>query len=120
MLNHISSPHHLTFSKEDDQAPIHPHNLALHIEVQIFRTRVHQVLVENGVGLNIISFNVIQQLGMFEFSINPRCKITIKSYGEVKRPSKGLIVLPTIVGLVEKDIIFQVLEIPLAYNLLLG
>ena len=41
MVNHISSPHHLTFSKEDDRAPSHPHNLSLHVEVQIFRTHVH-------------------------------------------------------------------------------
>ena len=60
MVNHISSPHYLTFSEEDDQALSHPHNLALHIEVQIFHTRVRWVLIDNGVGLNIISFNVIQ------------------------------------------------------------
>ena len=94
MVNHISSPHHLTFSKEDDQAPSHPHNLALHIEVQIFRTHFQQVLIDNGAGLSIISFHVIQQVGMLEFAIDPRCKITIKAYDEVERSSKGLIVLP--------------------------
>ena len=59
MVNHISSPHPLTFSEEDDKAHSHPHNLALHIEVQIFRTRVRRVLIDNGAGLNIISFHVI-------------------------------------------------------------
>ena len=57
---------------------------------------------------------------MLEFSIVPRCKITIKAYDEVERPSKGLIVLPIRVDIVEKDFFFQVLDIPLAYNLLLG
>ena len=79
-----------------------------------------EVLIENGAALNIISINMIQQLGMSEFSIDPRRKITIKAYDEVEQPSKGLIVLPIRVGLVEKDVVFQVLDIPLAYNLLLG
>ena len=102
MVNHISSSHYLTFSEEDDRALSHPHNLALHVKVQIFHTHVHWVLIDNGVGLNIISFNVIQQLGMLEFSIDPKRKITIKAYDEVERPSKGLIVLPIWVSLVEK------------------
>lgn len=106
MVNHISSPHYLTFSKEDDQSLSHPHNLSLHLEVQIFRTCVHWVLIDNDVRLNIISFNVIQQLGMSKLSIDPRQKITIKAYDEVEHPSKGLIVLPIQVGLVEKDVVF--------------
>ena len=57
---------------------------------------------------------------MSEFAIDPKCKITIKAYDEVERPSKGLIVLPIRVGPVEKNVIFQVLDIPLAYNLFLG
>ena len=60
MVNHISSLQYLTFSEEDDQALSHPHNLALQVEVQIFCTRVRQVLIDNGARLNIISFNVIQ------------------------------------------------------------
>ncbi len=44
----------------------------------------------------------------------------INAYDEVERSSKGLIVLPVRVGPIEKDIVFQVLDIPLAYNLFLG
>lgn len=120
MVNHISTPHYLSFSKEDDKTLSHPHNLTLHIEVQIDCTRVRRVLIDNGVGLNICSLNNVKTLGILEFSINLRHKITIKYYDEVERLSKGLIVLPIRFGLVEKDVIFQVLDIPLAYNLLLG
>lgn len=31
MMNHISSSHYLTFSKENYKSLSHPHNLALHI-----------------------------------------------------------------------------------------
>lgn len=80
MVNLISSRHYLTFFEEDDKTLSHPHNLALHIEVQIFHTWVHRVLIENGARKNIISFNIIQQLGMPEFTIDLRQKITIKAY----------------------------------------
>ena len=120
MVNLISSSHHLAFFEEDDRAPSHRHNLTLHIEVQIFHTHVRRVLIDNGARLNIISFHVIQQLGMSKFSIDPRHKITIKAYDKFERSSKGLIVLPIRVGPVEREVVFQVLDIPLAYNLLLG
>ena len=76
--------------------------------------------VDTLLSLNFISFNAIQQLGMSKFLIDPRWKITIKTYDEVKKSSKGLIVLPTWIGLVEKDVVFQVLDILPAYNVLLG
>ena len=94
MVNHISTPHYLSFSEKDDKSLSHPHNLALHIEVQIYHTRVHRVLIDNGARLDIVSFHVVQQLGLSKFSIDPQCKITIKAYDEVERSSKGLIILP--------------------------
>ena len=57
---------------------------------------------------------------MSNFSIDPIQKITIKEYDEVEWSSKGLILLPICMGHVEKDVVFQVLEIPLANNLLLA
>ena len=38
MANHISAPHYLSFFEEDDKSLSHPHNLALHIEVQVYYT----------------------------------------------------------------------------------
>ncbi|WP_044909003.1 hypothetical protein, partial [[Clostridium] innocuum] len=75
-------------------------------------TRVRRVLIDNGAGLNIVSFNVIQQLGLSEFAVDSKKKITIKAYDEVERSSKGLVTLPVRVGPIMKDINFQVLDIP--------
>lgn len=72
MGNHISSPHYLSFSAEDDTSLSHPHNLALHIEVLVYHTRVRRVLIDNGAGLNIVSFHVVQQLGLSEMAVDPR------------------------------------------------
>lgn len=40
MVNHISSPHYLIFFEEYERALSYPHNLALHVKVQIFHTHV--------------------------------------------------------------------------------
>ena len=76
------------------------------IKDQIFCTRVYQFLIDNSVGLNIISFHVVQQLCISKFSIDPKCKTTIKAYDEVEQSSKGLIVLPIQVGTIERDAVF--------------
>ena len=109
------------FSKEDDKSVTHPYNLALHIEVMIHRTRVRRVLIDGGAGLNICTLTLIKALGYSEEVIDTRKKITIKAYDEAERSSKGLAVLSIHVGPVERDILFQVVDVgPLAYNILLG
>lgn len=72
MVNHITTPHYLTFSEDDDKALSHPHNLSLHIEVMIHRTRVRHVLIDGGARLNICSFSLLKELGYFEEVIDTR------------------------------------------------
>jgi hypothetical protein len=120
MVGHQTSPYLMTFSEEDNNSLNHPHNQPLHIEVMIHQTRVRRVFIDNGASLNIISTAFLRQLDYSEDSIDPQCKITIKAYDKVERKSLGLVILPIRVGLVEKNITFQVLDIPLAYNIMLG
>ena len=75
MVNHISSPHYLTFFEEDKKSLSHLHNLTLFIDIQIFWTQVYWVLIDNGTMLKIVSFYVVQQPGMSEFSIDPRSQL---------------------------------------------
>ena len=107
------------FFEEDDHSLSHPHNNLLQIEVMIGPKHVYHVLINNGGGLNICSASFLTQLGYGDDSIDACKKITIKAYDEEKRKSKGLVVLPIWVGSIERDVIFQVLDIPLAYNILL-
>lgn len=86
----------------------------------IHKHRVKHVLIDGGARLNICTYSLLTQLGFSENVIYPSKKITIKSYDEEERTSKGPISLPIRVGPVERDIIFQVLDIPLSYNILLG
>ena len=78
MVNHLASPHFLTFSEEDDKSISHPHNLALHIEVMIHKTHVRRVLIDGGAGLNICTISMLKALGYSEEVIDTRKKITIK------------------------------------------
>ncbi|GLJ59482.1 hypothetical protein SUGI_1510350 [Cryptomeria japonica] len=52
--------------------------------------------------------------------VNATNKITIKAYDDEEHSSKGTITLPLRVGLVTKDVVCQVLDLDLTYNILLG
>lgn len=117
MVGHLTSPHYLSFFKEDDNLLNHPHNEPLHIEVMIHKHHVKHVLIDGGARLNICTYNLITQLGYFENIIDPNKKITIKAYDEEERTSKGLVLLSIRVGPMDRDVIYQVLDIPLSYNI---
>ena len=102
MVNHIASPHYLSFSEEDDKSLSHPQNLALHIKVMIHRTRVRCVLIDGGVGLNICSLNLLKTLGYSKHVIDSKRRITIKAYDEAERSSKRLVFLLVRIGPMEK------------------
>ena len=116
MVGHLTSPSYLSFSKEDDTSLSHPHNQPLHIEVMIHQKRIHRVLIDNGVGLNIVSTALLRQVDYNAESIDPHQRITIKAYDEVKQKSLGLVVLPLCIGPVERNVTFQVLDIPFNKN----
>lgn len=120
MVGHFSSPTCLSFLDKDDVSMTHPHNSSLYLEVMIHKFHVKRVLIDGGAGLNICTLKVVQALGFVEDSIDLRRKITIKSYDDEERTSKGLIMLPIRVGPVIKNTFCQVLDRDLAYNILLG
>ena len=120
MVGHLTTPHCLSFTKEDDMSLQHPHNAPLHIEVLIHKTRIKRVLIDGGVGLNICSLSLVCSLGYSEDAVDPRKMITIKAYDEEEHSSKGIVILPIRVGPLQKDTACQVLELELSCNILLG
>ena len=101
MENHLTSLHYVYFFEEDNHSPSQLHNNPLHIEVMIGPKHVCHVLINNGTSLNILSTSLLAQLGYGDDCIDAHKKITIKAYDEEERRSKGLVVLPICVGLVE-------------------
>ncbi|GLJ14817.1 hypothetical protein SUGI_0240950 [Cryptomeria japonica] len=120
MVGYLSIPHSITFTKADDASISQPHNAPLHIEAFIHKHRIKQVLINGGAGLNICTLSTIKQLGYSEKAMNSSNKITIKAYDDEEHSSKGTITLPLRVGPVTKDVVCQVLDLDLTYNILLG
>ncbi|GLJ06735.1 hypothetical protein SUGI_0046600 [Cryptomeria japonica] len=120
MVGYLSVPHSLTFTEADDASVSQPHNAPLHIEAFIHKHQIKQVLIDGGAGLNICTLSTIKQLGYLDKVVNATNKITIKAYDDEERSSKGTVILPLRVGPVTKDVICQVLDLDLTYNILLG
>ena len=59
-------------------------------------------------------------MAFYENTIDPRRKIKIKSYESEEISSKGLVVLPNQVGHIEKDVVFEVLDLSLTYKIFPG
>ncbi|GLJ23513.1 hypothetical protein SUGI_0445470 [Cryptomeria japonica] len=120
MVGYLSIPHSLTFIEADDTSVSQPHNAPLHIEAFIHKHRIKRVLIDGGAGLNICTLSTITQLGYSDKAVNSTNQITIKAYDDEERSSKGTITLPLRVGPVTKDVVCQVLDLNLTYNIFLG
>ncbi|GLJ33105.1 hypothetical protein SUGI_0666270 [Cryptomeria japonica] len=120
MVGYRSVPHSLTFTEADDASVSQPHNAPLHVEAFIHKHRIKRVLIDGGAGLNICTLSTIKQLGYSDKAVNSTNKITIKAYDDEERSSKGTVTLPLKVGPVIKDVVCQVLNLDLTYNILLG
>lgn len=86
----------------------------------IHKHQVKHVLIDGSIKMNICTYNLLIQLRFSKNDIDPRNKITIKDYDEEERTFKDLVLLPIRVGPIERDVIYQVLDLPLSYNILLG
>lgn len=77
-------------------------------------------MVDGVAGLNICTLRVIIVLKFYKSDIDPSRRITIKSYDDVERPSKGVITLLIRVGPMTKNTLLQFLDLDLPYNMILG
>jgi len=120
MVSHITSQYSLSFTEKDDMSITQPHNASLHIEAFIHKHKIKRALIDGGAGLNICTLKLILTLGFSKKAIDPKRKITIKAYDEEERMSNGVVTLSIRVGPIVKDVACQVLDMVLAYNILLG
>ena len=77
---------------------------------------IHHVLINNGASINIFFASFLAQLGYGDDYIDACKKITTKAYDEEECKSKGIVVLLVWVGPISRDVIYQVLDILLAFN----
>ncbi|XP_070049903.1 uncharacterized protein [Nicotiana tomentosiformis] len=119
IANKIFEANRITFS--DDELPIEgtEHNRALYLTVKCEDSAVSRVLVDNGSSANICPLSTLQKLkiGTERIHINNVC---VRGFDGGGKDSVGDIMLNLSIGPVEFTMEFQVLDVAVSYNLLLG
>ena len=77
-------------------------------------------MVDGGAGLNLCTLKLIKALGILEAFVDTTKSIFIKAYDDEERKSKGVVTLPIRIGPALMETKFQVLDLTLPYNLMLG
>ncbi|XP_070025150.1 uncharacterized protein [Nicotiana sylvestris] len=109
----------ITFS--DDELPMEgtEHNRALYLTVKCEDSVVSRVLVDNGSSVNICPLSTLQKLkiGTERIHLNSVC---VRGFDGGGKDSVGDIMLELSIGPIEFTMEFQVLDVNISYNLLLG
>ncbi|XP_070003047.1 uncharacterized protein [Nicotiana sylvestris] len=115
----IFEANRITFS--DDELPMEgtEHNRALYLTVKCEDSVVSRVLVDNGSSANIFPLSTLQKLniGTKRIHLNSVC---VRGFDRGGKDSVGDIMLELSIGPVEFTMEFQVLDVAVSYNLLLG
>ncbi|XP_019236991.1 PREDICTED: uncharacterized protein LOC109217219 [Nicotiana attenuata] len=119
IANKIFEVNKVTFS--DDELPVEgtEHNRALYLTVKYEDSVVTRVLIDNGSSANICPLSTLEKLKVDNERIHKNSICVRGSYGGGK-DSVGDIVLELTIGPVEFTMEFQVLDVAVSYNLLLG
>ncbi|XP_019228714.1 PREDICTED: uncharacterized protein LOC109209823 [Nicotiana attenuata] len=109
----------ITFS--DDDLPLEgtEHNRALYLTVKCEDSVVTRVLVDNGSSANICPLSTLNKLKVDDERIHKN-SICVRGFDGGGKDSVGDIMLELTIGPVEFSMEFQVLDVAVSYNLLLG
>ncbi|XP_070008178.1 uncharacterized protein [Nicotiana sylvestris] len=109
----------VTFS--DDELPVEgtEHNRALYLTVKCEDSVVTRVLVDNGSSANICPLSTLNKLKVDDDRIHKN-SICVRGFDSGGKDSVGDIILELTIGPVEFTMEFQVLDVAVSYNLLLG
>ncbi|XP_070026160.1 uncharacterized protein [Nicotiana sylvestris] len=119
IANKIFEANRITFS--DNELPLEgtEHNRALYLTVKCKDSMITRVLVDNGSSVNICPLSTLHKLKIDTERIHKN-SICVRGFDEGGKDSVGDIVLELTIGPVEFTIEFQVLDVAVSYNLLLG
>ncbi|XP_070004246.1 uncharacterized protein [Nicotiana sylvestris] len=119
IANKIFEVNRVTFS--DDELPVEgtEHNKALYLTVKCEDSMVTRVSVDNGSSSNICPLSTLNKLKADDERIHKN-NICVRGFDDRGKDSVGDIVLELTIGPVEFTMEFQVLDVAVSYNLLLG
>ncbi|XP_070005051.1 uncharacterized protein [Nicotiana sylvestris] len=108
----------ITFDDADADGVLIPHNDALVISLLVHDTNVKRVLIDPGSSVNIILLRVVNEM-QADGKFLPKER-TLSGFDNSSVVTKGEIILTTFAKGVVKDTKFQVIDIDMAYNMILG
>ncbi|XP_070018112.1 uncharacterized protein [Nicotiana sylvestris] len=117
-VRHVLEEESITFDDADANGVLTPYNDALVISLLVHDTNVKRVLIDPGSSMNIILLRVLNEM-QAEDMLLPKAH-TLSGFGNSSVVTKGEIVLTTFAEGVVKDMKFQVVEMDVAYNIILG
>ncbi|XP_070046966.1 uncharacterized protein [Nicotiana tomentosiformis] len=108
----------ITFTDEDADGLLLPHNDALVIPLNVLDFKIKHILVDPGSSANIIQWRVLEQAKLTR-SIIPKTKL-LAGFNLATVTTRGEILLLTNVKGVMKTTLFEVVDRDMRYNIILG
>ncbi|XP_009613512.1 uncharacterized protein [Nicotiana tomentosiformis] len=108
----------ITFNDADADGLIIPHNDALVISLLVHDTNVKRFLIDPGSSVNIILLRVVNEMQADDKMV-PKAH-TLSGFDNSRVITKGEIVLTIFAEGVVKDTKFQVIDMDMTYNMILG
>ncbi|XP_075097889.1 uncharacterized protein LOC142175208 [Nicotiana tabacum] len=107
----------ITFTEEDAEGILLPHNDALVISLNVLDFKIKRVLVDLGSSTNIIQWIVLEQAKLTG-NIIPATKL-LAGFKLISVTTRGEISLPTHVEGVTKTAMFEIVDGDIGYNMIL-
>ncbi|XP_021773616.1 uncharacterized protein LOC110737586 [Chenopodium quinoa] len=95
------------------------HNKPLYLPVVTMGKNMPMTFVDNGSAINVCPLRTAKKIGI-DLDNLVKSSQGVKAYDNTRRQSMGTSTLKVITGLIEKEVVFHVLDINTSFNLLLG
>ncbi|XP_019265514.1 PREDICTED: uncharacterized protein LOC109243077 [Nicotiana attenuata] len=119
IANKIFEVNKVTFSDDELPVEVTEHNRALYLIVKCEDSVVTRVLVDNGSSANICPLSTLSKLKVDDDRIHKN-SVCVRGFDGGGKDSVGDIILELTIGPVEFTMEFQVIDVAVSYNLLLG
>ncbi|XP_070030054.1 uncharacterized protein [Nicotiana sylvestris] len=119
MTERFFAVNQVSFSKNDLPPEGAAHNKALHLTVKCEDYYVKRVILDGGSGVDICLLSTLQRMEIGTGRIRSN-NVCVRAFDGIKRDTLGEIDLILTIGPVEFEVTFQVLDMDISYNFLLG
>ncbi|XP_021823259.1 uncharacterized protein LOC110764568 [Prunus avium] len=113
----------ITFSEEEEEGIIYPHNDPMIIRADIAEFDVGRILIDNGSSVNVIFADAFKELGIDDSQVNRQLSPLLSFSGDLVQPI-GSVSLPISFGTAPRRTMvydqFLVVDCPTAYNVIVG